>query len=108
MHSDRTVSPAAQSGRLPPRGVRRTGAADRSGRGGEFRPQDHADNARRARARTFRISDGRSARRPFRISDHIAKPIQDDELYAFIADFGERMRAWVRDARERASSGASR
>ena len=45
---------------------------------------------------------------PFRLSDHVPKPIQDDALYAFIADLGERMRAWVRDARERASSRASR
>ena len=45
---------------------------------------------------------------PFRLSDHIPKPVQDDALYASIADLGERMRAWVREARERASSGASR
>ena len=44
---------------------------------------------------------------PFRLSDYVPKPIQDDALYAFIAGLGERMRAWVRDARERAASGAS-
>jgi hypothetical protein len=43
---------------------------------------------------------------PFRLSEHIPKPIQDDALYAFIADLRERMRAWVRDACERAFSGA--
>ena len=45
---------------------------------------------------------------PFRLSDYVPKPIQDDALYAFIAGLGERMRAWVRDARERAASGAPR
>jgi CRP-like cAMP-binding protein len=45
---------------------------------------------------------------PFRLSDHIPKPIQDDALYAFITDLGERMRGWVREARERASSRRSR
>ena len=49
-----------------------------------------------------------SVHEPFRLSDHVPKPIQDDALYAFIADLGERMRSWVRDARERASAGASR
>ena len=45
---------------------------------------------------------------PFRLSDHVPKPMQDDALYAFLADLGERMRVWVRDACERAASGASR
>jgi 1-acyl-sn-glycerol-3-phosphate acyltransferase len=45
-----------------------------------------------------------SVHEPFRLSDHLPKPIQDEALYAFIADLGERMRGWVRDARERASS----
>jgi CRP-like cAMP-binding protein len=48
-----------------------------------------------------------SVHEPFRLSDHVPKPIQDDALYAFIAGLGERMRGWVRDARERASSRAS-
>ena len=45
---------------------------------------------------------------PFRLSDHVPKPVQDEALFAFIADFGERMRSWVCDARERASTRASR
>jgi CRP-like cAMP-binding protein/1-acyl-sn-glycerol-3-phosphate acyltransferase len=39
---------------------------------------------------------------PFHLSDHVPKPVQDDMLFAFIADLRERMRSWVRDARERA------
>ena len=42
--------------------------------------------------------------KPFLLSDHIPKPMQDETLYAFIADLGERMRGWVREARERTSS----
>jgi CRP-like cAMP-binding protein/1-acyl-sn-glycerol-3-phosphate acyltransferase len=45
---------------------------------------------------------------PFRLSDHVPKPVQDEALFAFIADFGERMRSWVCDARERALTRASR
>jgi CRP-like cAMP-binding protein/1-acyl-sn-glycerol-3-phosphate acyltransferase len=45
---------------------------------------------------------------PFRLSDHVPKPMQDDALFAFIADLGERMRSWVRDARARASTRTSR
>jgi CRP-like cAMP-binding protein/1-acyl-sn-glycerol-3-phosphate acyltransferase len=42
--------------------------------------------------------------KPFRLSDHVPKPIQDDRLFAFIAELGERMRSWVLDARERGSA----
>jgi CRP-like cAMP-binding protein/1-acyl-sn-glycerol-3-phosphate acyltransferase len=45
---------------------------------------------------------------PFRLSDHVPRPVQDDVLFAFIADFGERMRSWVREARELASAMVSR
>jgi CRP-like cAMP-binding protein/1-acyl-sn-glycerol-3-phosphate acyltransferase len=45
-----------------------------------------------------------SVHEPFRLSDHIAKPIQDDALYKFVADLGEQMRAWVCEAREHAAS----
>jgi CRP-like cAMP-binding protein/1-acyl-sn-glycerol-3-phosphate acyltransferase len=41
---------------------------------------------------------------PFRLSDHVPKPVQDDALFTFIADLGERMRSWVRDASKRASA----
>ena len=40
---------------------------------------------------------------PFRLSDHVPKPIRDEALFAFIADLGGRMRAWVREACEHAS-----
>jgi hypothetical protein len=36
--------------------------------------------------------------KPFLLSDHVAKPVQDEELFAFIAEFGEKMRVWVREA----------
>ncbi|KAF5406878.1 MAG: hypothetical protein Udaeo2_30290 [Candidatus Udaeobacter sp.] len=28
------------------------------------------------------------------LSDYVAKPVQDEALFAFIAEFGEKMRAW--------------
>ena len=40
---------------------------------------------------------------PFRLSDHVPKPMQDEALFAFIADLGERMRSWVGEACEHAS-----
>jgi CRP-like cAMP-binding protein/1-acyl-sn-glycerol-3-phosphate acyltransferase len=40
--------------------------------------------------------------KPFRLSDHVAKPVQDEALFAFIAEFGEKMRVWVREAAARA------
>jgi CRP-like cAMP-binding protein len=45
---------------------------------------------------------------PFHLSDYVRKPIQDDSLFAFIADLGERMGCWVRDACRRALASASR
>ena len=40
---------------------------------------------------------------PIRLSDHVPKPMQDEALFAFIADLGERMRSWVGEACEHAS-----
>jgi CRP-like cAMP-binding protein len=45
--------------------------------------------------------------KPFLLSDHVAKPLQDEALFTFIAEFGEKMRAWVRDAAARAAAGAA-
>jgi CRP-like cAMP-binding protein len=45
--------------------------------------------------------------KPFLLSDHVAKPVQDKALFAFIADFGEKMRVWVREAAVRAAAGAA-
>jgi CRP-like cAMP-binding protein/1-acyl-sn-glycerol-3-phosphate acyltransferase len=45
--------------------------------------------------------------KPIRLSDHLAKPMQDEALFAFISEFGEKMSAWVRDAAARAASGAA-
>jgi 1-acyl-sn-glycerol-3-phosphate acyltransferase len=45
--------------------------------------------------------------KPFRLSDHVAKPVQDEALFAFIAEFGEKMRAWVIDAAARAAAAAA-
>jgi 1-acyl-sn-glycerol-3-phosphate acyltransferase len=45
---------------------------------------------------------------PFRLSEHVPKPVQDDRLFAFIAQFRERMASWVREAGERAASAAAR
>jgi CRP-like cAMP-binding protein/1-acyl-sn-glycerol-3-phosphate acyltransferase len=45
--------------------------------------------------------------KPFLLSDHVAKPLQDEALFAFIAEFGEKMRAWVREAAARAAAGAA-
>lgn len=36
--------------------------------------------------------------KPFLLSDHVAKPAQDEALFAFIAEFREKMRVWVGDA----------
>jgi len=33
--------------------------------------------------------------------------VQDEALFAFIAEFGEKMRAWVREAAARAAAGAA-
>ena len=41
---------------------------------------------------------------PFHLSDHVRKPIQDDALFAFIAELRERMGCWVRDACRRLAS----
>jgi hypothetical protein len=41
--------------------------------------------------------------KPFPLSHHVAKPVKDEALFAFIADFGEKMRAWVREAAARAA-----
>jgi hypothetical protein len=40
--------------------------------------------------------------KPFLLSHHVAKPVKD-ELFAFIADFSEKMRGWVREAAARAA-----
>jgi CRP-like cAMP-binding protein/1-acyl-sn-glycerol-3-phosphate acyltransferase len=45
--------------------------------------------------------------KPFLLSDHVAKPLQDEALFAFIAEFGEKMRAWVREAAARAAAGVA-
>jgi CRP-like cAMP-binding protein/1-acyl-sn-glycerol-3-phosphate acyltransferase len=45
--------------------------------------------------------------KPFFLSDHVAKPAQDEALFAFIAEFREKMRAWVSDAAARAAAGAT-
>ena len=45
--------------------------------------------------------------KPFLLSDHVAKPMQDKALFAFIAEFGEKMRAWVREAAARAEGSAA-
>jgi hypothetical protein len=45
---------------------------------------------------------------PFRLSGHVPKPVQDDALFAFVADFGEQMRSWVQGARDRAAATAKR
>ncbi|HEU5314306.1 MAG TPA: cyclic nucleotide-binding domain-containing protein [Candidatus Udaeobacter sp.] len=45
--------------------------------------------------------------KPFLLSDYIAKPVQDEALFAFIAEFGQKMRAWVREAAARAAAGAA-
>jgi hypothetical protein len=44
--------------------------------------------------------------KPFRLSDHVAKPVHDEALFAFIAEFGEKMHAWVREAAARATAGS--
>jgi len=44
---------------------------------------------------------------PFHLSDHVPKPVQDHALFTFIADLGERIRFWVRDASKRASARTS-
>ncbi len=44
--------------------------------------------------------------KPF-LSDHVGKPVQDQALFAFIAEFGEKMRAWVHEAAARAAAGAA-
>lgn len=41
---------------------------------------------------------------PFRLSDHVPKPVNDAALFEFIARFGEKMRGWVREASERATA----
>jgi 1-acyl-sn-glycerol-3-phosphate acyltransferase len=46
--------------------------------------------------------------KPFLLSDHVAKPVRDEALFAFIAEFGEKMRAWVREVAARAAAGAAR
>jgi hypothetical protein len=43
--------------------------------------------------------------KPFLLSDHVAKPVQDETPFAFIAEFGEQMRVWVREAAARAAAG---
>jgi CRP-like cAMP-binding protein len=43
--------------------------------------------------------------KPFLLSDRVAKPAQDEALFAFIAEFGQKMRAWVREAAARAAAG---
>jgi len=45
--------------------------------------------------------------KPFLLSDHLAKPVQDEALFAFIAEFGEKTRAWVREAAARAAAGTA-
>jgi hypothetical protein len=35
------------------------------------------------------------------------RPVQDEALFAFIAEFGEKMRAWVREAAARAEGSAA-
>ena len=44
----------------------------------------------------------------FHLSDHVPKPIQDDALFAFMAELRQRMSGWVRDACQRASASPSR
>ena len=46
-----------------------------------------------------------SVHEPFRLSDHLPKPIQNDALSVFIAGFRERMRGRLRAARERLVAG---
>jgi CRP-like cAMP-binding protein/1-acyl-sn-glycerol-3-phosphate acyltransferase len=46
--------------------------------------------------------------KPFHLSDHVPKPVQDDALFAFIAELRERMSGWVREACERALANTSR
>jgi CRP-like cAMP-binding protein/1-acyl-sn-glycerol-3-phosphate acyltransferase len=46
--------------------------------------------------------------KPFLLSNHVAKPVQDELLFAFIAEFGEKMRAYVRGAAARAAAGPPR
>jgi CRP-like cAMP-binding protein len=45
---------------------------------------------------------------PFHLSDYVRKPIQDNALFAFLAELRERMGCWVRDACRRAFASASR
>jgi CRP-like cAMP-binding protein/1-acyl-sn-glycerol-3-phosphate acyltransferase len=45
--------------------------------------------------------------KPFLLSDHVAKPLQDEALFTFIAEFREKMRGWVSEAATRASAGAA-
>ena len=46
-----------------------------------------------------------SVHEPFRLSDHLPKPIQNDALSVFIAGFRERMRGRLRAAWERLVAG---
>ena len=46
--------------------------------------------------------------KPFLLSDRVAKPVQDEALFAFIGEFGKKMSAWVREAAARAAAGAAR
>ena len=45
---------------------------------------------------------------PFRLSDHVPKPVEDDALFAFIAELRERMCCWVRHACQRAVDSSAR
>ena len=45
--------------------------------------------------------------KPFFLSNYVAKPVQDEALFAFIAEFREKMRAFVRDAAARAAARAA-
>jgi CRP-like cAMP-binding protein/1-acyl-sn-glycerol-3-phosphate acyltransferase len=36
--------------------------------------------------------------KPFLLSDHVAKPVQDEAFFAFIAEFRKKMRVWVGEA----------
>jgi 1-acyl-sn-glycerol-3-phosphate acyltransferase len=43
--------------------------------------------------------------KPFLLSDHVAKPAQDEALFAFIAEFRKKMRVWVAEVAARAATG---
>lgn len=40
--------------------------------------------------------------KPFRLSDHVPRPVDDTTLFKFLAEFREQMREWVKAASERA------